>query len=274
MIEACVGLLFGLLIGSFLNVCIHRWPRDLSVIRPRSRCPSCEKPIAWYDNLPVLSYVLLRARCRHCGSRISVSYTVVELLTGLLFAYFAWHLGFTLIAAKYCVLSAILVALVFSDVEERILPDEFTLGGIVIGLVFALFVPVPDIVAHAIASLSDVTLGNRAFSMAEAALGIVFPAGSLWLGGFLFEKLRHKPGLGLGDVKMMAMVGAFLGIRGALLTLIAGSVLGSVVGLIYIRITRQDASTYPLPFGTFLGIAALGVALEGQRVIDWYARAM
>ncbi|MDQ6708317.1 MAG: prepilin peptidase [Acidobacteriota bacterium] len=272
--QACLGLLAGLLIGSFLNVCIHRWPRDLSVVRPRSRCPDCEKPIAWYDNIPVLSYLALRARCRHCGTRISVRYPLVELLTGLLFAYFAWHLGLTLIAAKYCVLTAILVALVFSDIEERILPDEFTLGGIAIGLVFAFFVPVPDVVAHAIFSLSDISLGNRALSMAEAALGVVLPAGSLWLGGFLFEKLRHKEGLGLGDVKMMAMVGAFLGIRGALLTLIAGSVLGSVIGLIYIKATRQDASTYQLPFGTFLGIAALGVALEGQRVIDWYARVM
>ncbi len=274
MLEGFLGLLAGLLIGSFLNVCIHRWPRDLSVVRPRSRCPACEKPIAWYDNIPVLSYLVLRAKCRHCGIRIPARYPMVELLTGLLFAYFAWHLGLTPIAAKYCVLTAILVALVFSDIEERILPDEFTLGGIAIGLAFALFVPVPDVVAHAIFSLSDISLGNRALSMAEAALGIVLPAGSLWLGGFLFEKLRHKEGLGLGDVKMMAMVGAFLGIRGALLTLIAGSVLGSVIGLIYIKATRQDASTYQLPFGTFLGIAALGVALEGQRVIDWYARVM
>ncbi|MDQ6707599.1 MAG: A24 family peptidase, partial [Acidobacteriota bacterium] len=100
---------------------------------------------------------------------------------------------------------------------------------------------------------------------------VVLPSGSLWLGGFLFEKLRHKEGLGFGDVKMMAMVGAFLGIRGTLLTLIVGSVLGSVVGLLYIKITRQDAATYQLPFGTFLGIAAIGVALQGQRVIDWYA---
>lgn len=274
MPEGFIGLLCGLLIGSFLNVCIHRWPRDLSVVRPRSRCPSCEKPIAWYDNVPVLSYLLLRARCRHCGGRISIRYPLVELLTGLLFAYLAWHLGLTIVAVKYCVLSAILVALVFSDMEERILPDELTLGGVLIGLVFAFFVPVPDIVAHAIASLSDISLGNRALSLAEAALGIVLPAGSLWLGGFLFEKIRHKEGLGLGDVKMMAMVGAFLGIRGALLTLIAGSLLGSVVGLIYIKATKQDASTYQLPFGTFLGIAALGVALEGQRVIDWYARSM
>ena len=271
MLEIAFGLLAGLLIGSFLNVCIYRWPRDLSVVRPRSHCPACERTIAWYDNIPLASYLLLRGRCRYCQARIPMRYPAVELLTALLFAYFLWRFGLTLTGAKYCILSGILVALVFSDFEERILPDEFTLGGIVIGLIFAVLVPVPDIVAHAIASLADLSLSQRTLSVAEAVLGIVLPSGSLWLGGFLFEKLRHKEGLGMGDVKMMAMVGAFLGIRGALLTLIVGSVLGSVVGLLYIKITRQDAATYQLPFGTFLGIAGIGVALQGQRVIDWYA---
>lgn len=271
MLEIALGLVAGLLIGSFLNVCIYRWPRDLSVVRPRSHCPACERTIAWYDNIPLASYLLLRGRCRHCQARIGLRYPAVELITALLFGYFLWRFGLTLTGAKYCVLSAILVALVFSDLEELILPDEFTLGGVVIGLIFAALVPVPDIVAHAIASLSDLPLGKRTLSIAEAVLGIVVPSGSLWLGGFLFEKIRHKEGLGLGDVKMIAMVGAFLGIRGALLTLIAGSVLGSVVGLLYIKITRQDAATYQLPFGTFLGIGAIGVALQGQRVIDWYA---
>ncbi|MDQ6700756.1 MAG: prepilin peptidase [Acidobacteriota bacterium] len=265
------AFLAGLLIGSFLNVCIYRWPRDLSVVRPRSHCPECERTIAWYDNIPLISYLLLRARCRYCQARIPLRYPAVELLTALLFGYFVWRFGLTPTGAKYCILSAILVALVFSDLEELILPDEFTLGGIVIGLIFAVVVPVPDVVAHAIASLSDLSLGQRTLSVAEAVLGIVLPSGSLWLGGFLFEKLRHKEGLGLGDVKMMAMIGAFLGIRGTLLTLIVGSVLGSVVGLLYIKITRQDAATYQLPFGTFLGIAGIGVALQGQRVIDWYA---
>ena len=265
------AFLAGLLIGSFLNVCIYRFPRDLSVVRPRSHCPACERTIVWYDNIPLISYLLLGARCRYCQTRIPVRYPAVELLTALLFGYFVWRFGLTLTGAKYCILSAILVALVFSDFEELILPDEFTLGGTVIGLIFALLVPVPDIVAHAIASLADLSLSQRTLSVAEAVLGIVLPSGSLWLGGFLFEKLRHKEGLGMGDVKMMAMVGAFLGIRGALLTLIVGSVLGSVVGLLYIKITRQDAATYQLPFGTFLGIAGIGVALQGQRVIDWYA---
>jgi leader peptidase (prepilin peptidase) / N-methyltransferase len=130
MIEAILALLFGLLIGSFLNVCIYRWPRDLSVVKPRSHCPACEKTIAWYDNIPVVSYLVLGGRCRYCRARISWRYPVVELATGLLFFYWVYtHWRRRRLAIKMCVFSALLVGLVFSDLEERILPDEMTLGG-------------------------------------------------------------------------------------------------------------------------------------------------
>src|ERR1039458_9901222 len=148
MTAAILAFLFGLLIGSFLNVCIYRWPRDLSVVRPRSHCPSCEKTIAWYDNIPLLSYALLGGRCRHCRARISPRYPVVELLTGALFFVFVWRLGPSLAAVKFCLLSALLVGLTFSDLEARILPDEFTLGGMAAGLVLAWFVPVNDDIAQ------------------------------------------------------------------------------------------------------------------------------
>ncbi|MCU1263388.1 MAG: type 4 prepilin peptidase 1, partial [Bryobacterales bacterium] len=253
LLDAGLAGVFGLIIGSFLNVCIHRWPRDLSVVRPRSRCPQCEAPIAWFDNIPVLSYLLLRARCRHCGAPISIRYPVVELLTAALFFWFVWQLGPTLAAARYCIFSAMLVTLATADAETRLLPDEFTLGGMAAGFAFACFVPVPDTTAHALAEISGLTLPPRALSIGEALLGAIIPSGSLWLGGVLFEKMRHKEGLGFGDVKMMAMIGAFLGLKGALLTLIAGSLLGSVVGLTYIAITRKDAGSYQLPLGTFLG---------------------
>ena len=134
MLEACLAALSGLLIGSFLNVCIYRWPRDLSVVRPRSFCPKCEQPIGWFDNVPVLSYLLLRGRCRKCGAQIPARYLVVELLTAAAFFCAVWFLGPTLAAAKYCVFGALIIALVFSDLEERILPDEFTLGGAVVGV--------------------------------------------------------------------------------------------------------------------------------------------
>ena len=271
IIESLVALVAGLLIGSFLNVCIYRMPRDLSVVRPRSFCPACEHPIAWYDNVPVLSYFLLGRRCRHCGQPISARYPIVELLTAALFFAIVTALGPTAPAAKLCLLVALLVGLTFADLEERTLPDEFTLGGTVVGLVLAWFVPVDDVIAHLLLPALGIRPAEAWMSVAESALGAALPSGFLWLGGLLFEKIRHKEGLGLGDVKMIAMIGAFLGLRATLLTLVLGSISGSVIGLIYIRFTKKDASTYELPFGTFLGFAAMFVALTGQKVIAWYA---
>jgi leader peptidase (prepilin peptidase)/N-methyltransferase len=271
MLEASLAFVFGLLIGSFLNVCIYRWPLDLSVVKPRSFCPQCEAPISWYDNVPLLSFLLLQGRCRVCGKGISYRYPLVELLTGGFFAWIVWHLGLTLGAAKFCILVAMLIALMFTDLEERILPDEFTLGGLLIGLAFAPFLRVPDITAHAVLGLMGFQFPARVMSVAESLFGAIIPAGTLWLGGWLYEKFRHKEGLGLGDVKMMAMVGAFLGIRGALLTLILGAISGSLIGIIYIKLTKQDMGTYQLPFGTFLAAAAIFSAMSGRQVIDWYS---
>ncbi len=263
---AAVALFFGLIIGSFLNVCIHRWPRGRSVVRPRSHCVRCRKTIAWYDNIPIVSYVILGGQCRHCGRHISVRYPLVELITGLLFFYFVFTMGPTAAALKMCFFSAMLIALVFSDLEKRILPDELTLGGAIAGLVFAVFVPVPDITAQALLWMFGLNVTGIGQSVAEAALGSLLPAFFLWGGGWLYEKIRHREGLGLGDVKLIVMVGAFLGLRGALLTLILGSVAGSILGYGYIKATRRDASTYELPFGTFLGFAGLAVAVAGLRL--------
>jgi leader peptidase (prepilin peptidase)/N-methyltransferase len=268
--EALLALLFGLIIGSFLNVCIYRWPRDLSVVRPRSHCIACDKTIAWYDNIPLLSYLILRCRCRHCGASISWRYPVVELLTGLLFFYFVAKLGVTTAALKMCVFSAILVALAFTDLEERILPHEFTLGGAAVGLVFAWFVPVPESIAQALFWLAGFPLSGRLQSVAEAIFGALVPAGLLWLVGWLYHRLRHRVGLGDADPYFIAMVGSFLGLSGALLTLAAGSLAGSVIGYGYIRLTGKDPQTYELPLGTFLAAAALAIALAAQRVLNWY----
>lgn len=273
MTQALLAAVFGLLIGSFLNVCIHRWPRDLSVVKPRSHCPSCERTIAWYDNIPLVSYAVLGGRCRNCRARISPRYPAVELAAGLLFFYFALTLGFTLLTLKMCLFTAMLVALIFSDLEERILPDELTLGGTLIGLVFAGFVPVPDIMAQTFLWLVGAALPDRGRSLAESVFGAALPALFLWGGGWIYHKLRHREGLGLGDVKLVAMVGSFLGLRGALLTLILGSVSGSILGYGYIKFTGKDAATYELPFGTFLGIAGLVAALTGGKMLDWYGGA-
>ena len=265
-----LAFLYGLVIGSFLNVCIYRLPRDLSVVKPRSFCPSCEKPIAWYDNIPVLSFFLLGRKCRHCGAGISFRYPLVELLTGLLFLLIVLALGPKAVAIKLCVLSALLVGLTFTDLDALILPDELTLGGTAVGILFAWFVPVDDFVARIVLDIAGFHPDPRWVSVGESVLGAVLPAGFLGLGGWLFEKIRHKEGLGFGDVKMMAMVGAFLGLRAALLTLVVGSIAGSVIGLIYIYATKKDASSYELPFGSFLGFAGILVALTGAPVIHWY----
>jgi leader peptidase (prepilin peptidase)/N-methyltransferase len=261
LIESILAFVFGLLIGSFLNVCIHRWPRGRSVVTPRSHCVRCRKPIAWYDNIPVISYILLRGRCRYCARHISARYPTVELLTGVLFFGFIWKLGLTASAYKMCVLAAILIALVFSDLEKRILPDELTLGGALVGIAFSAFVPVKDEAALGLLWLMGFDMSGRWQSIGVSVMGAVLPAFFLWAGGWLYLKIRHREGLGLGDVKLMIMVGAFLGLQGALATLLVGSLAGSLISLIYIKLAGKDADTYQLPFGTFLGLAGLAITI-------------
>ncbi len=269
MTEVAIAALAGLLIGSFLNVCIHRLPRDLSVVRPRSFCPGCEKTISWYDNIPVLSYVLLRGRCRHCGARIPPRYPIVELATAAAFSLCAAAMGLSLAALKYSLFSAILITLVASDLETWTLPDEFTIGGTALGLVLAAFVPMPPGWALILLPRAIPPLW---ISVGESALAAAFLGGMVWFLGWAFEKIRNREGMGLGDVKMLAMIGAFLGLQGALLTLISSTLLGSVVGLTYAAVTRKNWRTLELPFGSFLGCAALAVAMIGQVVAVWFPR--
>ncbi len=269
MMEALIAALAGLLIGSFLNVCIYRLPRDLSVVTPRSFCPECNQTISWFDNIPVVSYLVLAGRCRRCGHRIPARYPIVELLTAVAFFCSVLYLGPTLAAVKFCLFGAILLALVFSDLEERILPDEFTLGGTALGVILAAFVPMNGGILRMIFSSPK---HLRLLSVGDALFAGALCAGALWGVGAIYQKLRHREGLGLGDVKMVAMIGAFLGLQGALLTLIAGSLLGAIAGLCYIWFTGKDASTYELPFGAFLGAAALGIGFFGEVIFNWYNR--
>jgi leader peptidase (prepilin peptidase)/N-methyltransferase len=256
-----LAFLAGILIGSFLNVCVYRLPNDLSVVRPRSFFPACRKTIAWYDNVPLLSFVLLRGRCRHCAARIRIRYPLVELFTGLAFAACVAGLGLSLEALKYAIFAAIAITLTATDMEERILPDEFTLGGSVVGVILAYFILIPTGLARLILPSST---GTHWLSVTEAVIGGGLSSGCIWSVGWLYQKVRHREGLGLGDVKMIAMIGTFLGLQGAMLTLIVASVAGGVGGLIYIFFTGKDASTYELPFGSFLGMAALAVAAFGE----------
>lgn len=268
MIEALMAGLFGLLIGSFLNVCIYRLPRDLSVVHPRSHCPVCEKTVAWYDNFPVLSYLILGAKCRYCKTPIPWRYPAVELLTGVLFFISVYARGWNPIGLKLCVFSAIMVDLIFTDLADRILPDEFTLGGAAVGLILSALTPPESFVT--LLFLPPAT-PPWIQSVAEALLGGGLTAGLLWLTGIVYKRVRHREGLGFGDVKMLLTIGVFLGLPGALLTVFLGSVLGAVCGGLFIWLSKED-TTYELPFGSFLGFSALVIALFGEPLMAWYAQ--
>lgn len=246
-IYVAVAVLAGLLLGSFLNVCVYRLPRDLSVATPRSFCPECGVQIAWYDNVPLVSYLRLRGRCRFCAKRIGWRYPLVELSAALLFGMTALEYGWTLVALKWCVFEALLVVLFWTDLEERILPDELTLGGTVAGLIFAIFVGVPS----AFPSLLFPVLSPVMKSLVGAAMGASL-ALPLWAIGALYGWMRRREALGLGDVKLLLMLGVFLGFERGVFALLMGTVAGSVIGLVYILVTRSKASTYELPLGTFL----------------------
>jgi leader peptidase (prepilin peptidase)/N-methyltransferase len=252
-----LAALAGLLLGSFLNVCIHRMPRDLSIVWPHSYCVHCRHGIAWYDNIPLVSYLLLRGRCRHCLARIHWRYPVVEAFVAALFCAGVLVWGPTAPAMKFAVFAFLQVGMIFSDLETRLLPDQFTKGGIAAGLVAAWFTPVRG---GLFATLAP-TMNPRLNSVLDAAFAAAAISGALWFIGWAYAKVRRKEGLGFGDVKMAATMGAFLGLPAALLAVFFGCLAGSVLGLAYIRWRKKDAGSYELPFGSFLGVASIVVAL-------------
>jgi len=262
--------LFGLVIGSFLNVCIIRIPQRKSIVMPASACAKCGVPIRPYDNIPVLSWLLLGRKCRACKAKISGMYPLVELLAALLFFGCYMAFGLTAEALKWAIFSALMIVLVFTDLRERILPDVVNYTGFALGLVLS-FVTLPT-------DGTALWLANRMFdfpppapviSFLDALLGAALGGGLLWLVSEAYFRLRGREGMGMGDVKMMLMAGAFLGAKRTLLTIFAGSLLGSILGLAFMAARRKD-SNYELPFGTFLGMAALLVVFFGTPVVSWY----
>jgi len=270
-----VGI-FGAIIGSFLNVVIHRVPREQSIVLPESACPSCRAPIKAYDNIPILSFLILRGRCRKCGARISPRYPAVEALTGLLFATVTWHDGLSFALPFDLVFTASIVALIFIDAEHMILPNVITYPGILFALIARVAVPLLAGPAHfddlpQLQSLLPPAYPVWLVSLIGAAIGALAGGGSLWLMGFLWEKLRGVEAMGLGDVKMMFMVGAFLGWRLTILTILIAAFTGSLVGIaMMVRRGERNLQTM-LPFGIFLGIGSIASLLIGSRIIDWYA---
>jgi len=265
---------FGLIIGSFLNVCIVRIPERKSIVTPASACPKCGAAIRPYDNIPVLSYLLLGGKCRACKAKISPIYPIVELLTALLFwgCYLAF--GLTTEALKWAAFSALMIVLVFTDLRERILPDVVNYTGFGIGLALSLFTKPADGTALWVSRrMFDFPPPTPALSLFDALIGAAIGSGLLWLVSEAYFRLRKREGMGLGDVKMMLMAGAFLGAKRTLLTILVGSLLGSVLGAAFILL-RRKGSDYELPFGTFLGMAALLVMFFGTPVVNWYQATM
>ncbi len=270
-----IGVL-GAIIGSFLNVVIHRLPLEESILFPNSRCPSCGSVIAFYDNLPVISYLMLGARCRSCKKHISARYPAVELLTAFLFVVVTWHHGWTLALPFDLIFVGALVALIFIDAEHMILPNAITYPGIVFALVARLTIPYVVGQPH-FEDLPGLLNGMFsgwpvwAASLGGAFIGVLIGGGSLWLMGWIWEKLRGVEAMGLGDVKMMCMVGAYFGWRLTILTIFLGVLSGSLIGLVLMMRQGKKDMQMLLPFGIFLGIGSILALLVGPQIVEWYA---
>jgi leader peptidase (prepilin peptidase)/N-methyltransferase len=296
---ATAVFVFGLAFGSFLNVCIHRIPRRQSVVRPHSACPQCRQPIRARDNIPVLSWFLLTGRCRHCRAPISPRYLVVELLTATLFLGCYARFGPSLTALKFCVFAFLVLGLIFMDLEHKLLPDAFTLPGLVLGLGFSALVPVNDVLARWLPGIFEMPAGAswRLLSVGDAVLGAAVGASFFYGVAMVYLHARGKEGMGLGDVKLMAMVGAFLGLRPTVLTIFGASLVGSLAGVATIlnvwmkrhhrrrvhhrepaavarrrawRSARMVYRHYEMPFGVFLGVMAILALFFGNDLLRWY----
>jgi leader peptidase (prepilin peptidase)/N-methyltransferase len=244
---------FGAAVGSFLNVCIYRLPRKESIVRPRSHCPHCKEFIAWYDNIPFLSYILLRGRCRHCREQISFRYFIVEMLTACLILLLFNYLGLSLFFWIYFVFFCSLIVASFIDIAIREIPDEITLGGMVIGLLLStVFAQLHSTVSHGLA-------------LGRACLGLLAGGGAIYITGLIGNVIFRKESMGGGDVKLMAMVGAFFGWQLALLTFFIAPFFGAAVGLV-LKIKKGQSL---IPYGPFLSLAALISFLWGEKIIAW-----
>ena len=292
----------GLAFGSFLNVCIYRLPLGLSVVTPRSACPNCKHPIALYDNIPVLSWLILGGRCRQCTAPISPRYLTIELLTGALFLACYWFFGPTLSTLKYCTFTFLLLGLIFTDAETKLLPDKMTLPGLALGLLFSLLVPVNDLAAQFLPGMVNLPfsgdLSMRIVSLVDSLLGAALGASFIYGAGAIYLRWRGMEGMGFGDVKLMAMVGAFLGMKLTVFTIFTASLAGSLFGLATVfvvwlkrthrfmqRLANAQAARrrgwqsaqmvyryYQMPFGVFLGSMALFAFFFGNQFLRWYGR--
>lgn len=248
-IYALFSLVFGMVVGSFLNVCICRMPKDESIVSPPSHCPNCNYQIRWYDNIPVISYLLLSGKCRGCGVHISLQYPLVELLNGILTLLLFLRFGPTLAFAALFIFCSALVVITFIDIEHQIIPDEISLSGIVIGFVLSFFL--------------------QGHGWLNSILGILLGGGSLLFVAYAYQWLTGKEGMGGGDIKLLAMMGAFLGWKSIPFIILASSLVGSVVGISMMLLQKKD-SKLAIPFGPYLAFGAVLYIFYGRPLIIWY----
>lgn len=242
--------LYGLIIGSFLNVVIYRVPRPIKFFGHRSVCPRCDTQLKWYHNIPVISWLLLRGRCGFCRKPISARYPLVELLTAAMFILIAWRFGFTWLSLAYAVLGAMLIAIFFIDLDFQIIPDVISLPGIVMGFAFA--------------------LAPGGIGWFDSLIGLLVGGGSLWAIAILGDFLFKKDSMGGGDIKMAAMLGAFLGWQKVLFIFISSAVIGLVVSIALMAFSAKLREERVVPFGPFLAMAAVLAMIYGDRLIDLY----
>ncbi len=248
-----IVLIYGLCIGSFLNVCIFRIPESLSIIKPRSSCPKCKTPIKSYDNIPVLSYIFLRGKCRTCKIPISPRYPLTEFFTGMMWVFTYMKFGFSIEFFIYVIFISVLIVITFIDLDHQIIPDIISLPGIPIFFIAALIIPS--------ASLLDAFI--------TSIVGILAGGGSLLFVAWSYELITKNEGMGGGDIKLLAMIGALIGIKGVLFTIFASSAIGTIIGLCVMVATRNNMKL-AIPFGPFLATGAVLYLFFGQQVIHWY----
>jgi len=242
--------MFGMCIGSFLNVCIYRLPSSMSIINPsRSLCPQCNSAIQFYDNIPVFSYLWLKGRCRNCKASISLRYPLVELMTGILAIAILFMFGLTLEGVVYFIFISSLLVITFIDIDHKIIPDMITLPGIPIGLAASFVLP-------------DMTFKS-------SILGLIVGGGSLLLVAWTYSLITHKEGMGGGDIKLLGMIGTFIGWKGVIFTIFAASLTGTLVGIIVMLLKGKNLK-FAIPFGPFLSIGAMSYVFFGEKVLFWY----
>lgn len=244
-----VSIIFGAMVGSFLNVCIHRLPKEESIVRPGSHCPKCKTPIRFYDNIPLLSYLLLGGKCRHCKAPISIQYPIVEAITALSSFFLFITFGVSLSFFYYFSFVAALIAITVIDLYHQIIPDVISLPGIVIGLLGSLVIP-------------QITFWS-------SLIGVISGGGSLFLVATVYQWLFKREGMGGGDVKLLAMIGAFLGWKAVILTILLSSFIGSIIGITVMLIKGKDFK-YAIPFGPFLALGAVISLFWGENLTSWY----